>query len=245
VKRNRPSSLLGLSENLSKDKSSQIAFAEAFSAEYFSRPFGTTPKSELEFLVFRSLVAAGQIDPNGPIFSIASVLQVTPAKARSLQMQYFLRADIAETQLSRMLAEVFEKVRPTVDEKFIRFGIEQTYLRAALEAKIKEKQVYADVSGEVLRIPKEHFGEAMAALLDPTRKKEFELALKASGVEVNDAVGFFSKIQKEALDGVKGKAIGARENGGRPWNRTRHGSPRRSYSPLPHLAARRPTRWAG
>jgi len=28
--------------------------------------------------------------------------------------------------------------------------------------------------------------------------------------------------------------------GGRPWNRTRHGSPRRSYSPLPHLAARRP-----
>jgi hypothetical protein len=30
------------------------------------------------------------------------------------------------------------------------------------------------------------------------------------------------------------------ESGGRPWNRTRRGSPRRSYSPLPHLAARRP-----
>ena len=30
------------------------------------------------------------------------------------------------------------------------------------------------------------------------------------------------------------------DDGGRPWNRTRHGSPRRSYSPLPHLAARRP-----
>ena len=29
-------------------------------------------------------------------------------------------------------------------------------------------------------------------------------------------------------------------DGGRPWNRTRHESPRRSYSPLPHLAARRP-----
>lgn len=29
-------------------------------------------------------------------------------------------------------------------------------------------------------------------------------------------------------------------DGGRPWNRTRPGSPRRSYSPLPHLAARRP-----
>ena len=29
--------------------------------------------------------------------------------------------------------------------------------------------------------------------------------------------------------------------GGRPWNRTRHGFPRRSYSPLPHLAARRPS----
>ena len=30
------------------------------------------------------------------------------------------------------------------------------------------------------------------------------------------------------------------ESGGRPWNRTRRESPRRSYSPLPHLAARRP-----
>ena len=34
-------------------------------------------------------------------------------------------------------------------------------------------------------------------------------------------------------------------DGGRPWNRTRHGSPRRSYSPLPHLAARRPTPGVG
>src|SRR6056297_4345713 len=44
------------------------------------------------------------------------------------------------------------------------------------------------------------------------------------------------------LDGPKPHATSVLSwgNGGRPWNRTRHGSPRRSYSPLPHLAARRP-----
>ena len=38
---------------------------------------------------------------------------------------------------------------------------------------------------------------------------------------------------------------GERSYGGRPWNRTRRGSPRGSYSPLPHLAARRPHIWRG
>lgn len=37
-------------------------------------------------------------------------------------------------------------------------------------------------------------------------------------------------------------STGQNRNGGRPWNRTRRGSPRGSYSPLPHLAARRPPR---
>ena len=31
-----------------------------------------------------------------------------------------------------------------------------------------------------------------------------------------------------------------KQNGGRPWNRTKRASPRGSYSPLPHLAACRP-----
>lgn len=205
----KPSTLDDVATNLSSDDTVQVLFMQLFGAEYFSRPFGTLPKGELDLLVFRSLAAANQIDPNGPIFSIASALQITPAKARSLQMQYFLRANISDSDLSTMLAEIFEKTRPTVDHTYVRFGVEQTYLRAALEAKIKEHQIYADISGEVLRIPKAHFGEAMAALLASDRKIAFEKALKASGVRVNDAVGFFSKLQKEFLDDMKGKAISA------------------------------------
>ncbi len=54
------------------------------------------------------------------------------------------------------------------------------------------------------------------------------------------------KVLAAALCALRGnKSRGKRKGadgkaGGRPWNRTRHGSPRRSYSPLPHLAARRP-----
>jgi len=204
-----PPTLQALASNLSKNNDAQVAFMQVFGAEYFSRPFGTTPKSELDLLIFQALVAAKQVDPNGPIFSIASALQITPAKARSLQLQYFLRANISDSELSTMLSEVFEKTRPTVDKNDIRFGIEQTYLRAALEAKIKQRKIYADISGEVLRIPKEHFGEAMAALLSPDRKEAFETALKASGVKVHSAAGFFSQLQKEFLNGLKGKVIEA------------------------------------
>jgi hypothetical protein len=209
MNKKKPATLQALASTLSKDDKAQVKFMKVFGTEYFSRPFGTTPKSELDLLVFRALIAAEQLDPNGPIFSIASALQITPAKARSLQMQYFLRANVTDSELSTMLAEVFEKTRPTIEKNDVRFGLEQTYLRAALEAKIKEQNIYADVSGEVLRIPKEHFGEAMAALLDPERRAAFERALKDSGVKVNDAAGFFSQLQKEFLDGVKGKALGA------------------------------------
>lgn len=204
-----PKSLKCVQDLLKADNAAKIAFMNVFATEYFLRPFGTMPKSELDFLVFSGLVEAKLIDPNGAIFLIASALQITPAKARSLQMQYFLRANLSDEKLADMLAEIFKKTRPTVDQTSIRFGIEQTYLRAALDAKIKEQNIYADVSGDVLRVPKEHFGEVMASLLDPERKKMFEVALRKSGVNVSDAAGFFSGLQKEFLDNLKGKAVGA------------------------------------
>jgi hypothetical protein len=214
--KNTPKSLKSLQDLLSRDNDAKNAFMKVFAAEYFLRPFGTMPKSELDFLVFSGLAEAKLIDPNGAVFAIASALQITPAKARSLQMQYFLRANVSDEELADMLADVFKKTRPTLDQTAIRFGIEQTYLRAALDAKIKEQNIYADVSGDVLRVPKEHFGEVMASLLDPKRKKEFETALRKSGVKVSDAAGFFSGLQKEFLSDLKGKAVG--EAADKVWN---------------------------
>lgn len=204
-----PKRLADLADHLSTNDAAKVAFMNVFAAEYFSRPFGTVPKSELDFLIFRALVEAGQIDPNGAIFSIASVLQITPTKARSLQMQYYLRANVSAKQLADMLAEVFEKTRPTIDQSYVRFGIEQTYLRAALDAKIKEQKIYADISGDLLRVPKDHFGEVMASLLDQERREKFEAALRKSGIDVADAAGFFSVLQREFLDNLRGRAVGA------------------------------------
>jgi hypothetical protein len=204
-----PKSLKALSANLAMNDAAKIAFMKVFASEYFARPFGTMPKNELDFLVFSALVEANQIDPNGAIFSIASALQITPAKARSLQMQYYLRANVSDRELTSMLADVFEKTRPTIDQSSVRFGIEQTYLRAALEAKIKEQRIYADISGDLLRVPKDHFGDVMASLLDPDRKEQFEAALRKSGVNVTDAAGFFSVLQREFLDSLRGRAVGA------------------------------------
>ena len=207
--KNSPKSLKGLQDLLSKDDDAKIAFMKVFAAEYFLRPFGTMPKSELDFLVFSGLAQAKLIDPNGAIFAIASALQITPAKARSLQMQYFLRANVTEKQLADMLAEVFEKTRPTLDQSYVRFGIEQTYLRAALDAKIKERRIYADISGDLLRVPRDHFGEVMASLLDQERREKFEAAIRKSGIDVADAAGFFSKLQSEFLENLRGRAVDA------------------------------------
>ncbi len=49
--------------------------------------------------------------------------------------------------------------------------------------------------------------------------------------------GYYSALARRANDKIMGEV-----GGGGSWNRTRHGSPRRIYSPLPHLAAHPPHR---
>ena len=51
-----PKRLADLADHLSANDAAKIAFMKIFAAEYFSRPFGTMPKSELDFLIFRALV---------------------------------------------------------------------------------------------------------------------------------------------------------------------------------------------
>ena len=66
-------------------------------------------------------------------------------------------------------------------------------------------------------------------------------------------LAFADRIAYDRFEGVSTpelsfpfKALGTfagccMEDGGRPWNRTKRASPRGSYSPLPHLAACRPS----
>ena len=65
-------------------------------------------------------------------------------------------------------------------------------------------------------------------------------ALKGRALSTGDREAELHEQGHHAEPAGQSSDLKVEENGGRPWNRTRHGSPRRSYSPLPHLAARRP-----
>ena len=80
-------------------------------------------------------------------------------------------------------------------------------------------------------------------ILNPPAVPRFHLWPDWTERRANDARWMSMKLEKVNGRFIKFNFVSSLVsiNGGGPWNRTRRGSPRRSYSPLPHLAARPPS----
>jgi len=88
-------------------------------------------------------------------------------------------------------------------------------------------------------------GPALVAGSTPVYLEELDSVLRGHGSKFFSDVSKNNQFRSTSDPNSCKKAIINQlvlMNGGRPWNRTRHGSPRESYSLLPHLAARRPLR---
>src|SRR5438128_771450 len=89
---------------LSKPTIAQL-FATAFIEGYLSPAFGARSKSEVDLLVFSCLVSAKAIDPDGPIYNLVRALNITPAKARALVMNWQLRSAQMQGDLRPAIVE--------------------------------------------------------------------------------------------------------------------------------------------
>src|SRR5689334_20935252 len=80
-----------------------VKFTGPFIQAYLTPAFGARSKSEIDLLVFSSLIAAGAIDPDRPIYDLARALNITPVRARGLVMNWQLRSMPTQTDLRQAI----------------------------------------------------------------------------------------------------------------------------------------------
>lgn len=143
-------------------------FARSFIAGYLTPAFGSLSKSEIDILVFGCLVTAKAIDPDAPIYDIARLLNITPARARSLVMTWQLRSMPASSDLKPVLVEALKKTRFSKDGTMLTFGVESPLLKEEIVARLKRKGVFPDASfaKELVRLPVDAFVEFLDDILD-------------------------------------------------------------------------------
>ncbi len=165
------------------DDARAAKFARSFLRSYLVPALGVLPKTEIDLRVFSLLVGAGAIDPNGSIFTLARSLNITPSKARSLIFQYQLR-HVSEADTDKEVLKTIAGARYWKDGSNLAFGVESPLVRAAIAAKMRERGVFSDVSlsGDILKVSPEQFGEVLAVLLPAEVAKSLAKKLSKEGV---------------------------------------------------------------
>jgi hypothetical protein len=158
---------------------SATKFAVSFVEAYMSPAFGARSKSEIDLLVFTCLVEAKAIDPEAPIYHIARSLSISPARVRSLILNWQLRTTPQQGDLLPAVVGALKKTRFTKDGTMLTFGVESPLLKEEITARLKRKGVFSDASfsKELIRLPVEAFVEFLDDIVDDATKKEVRTTL--------------------------------------------------------------------
>ena len=104
-------------------------------------PWGSLAKSELEFQVFRLLVAHGRIDLTMRDTALASKLEITPARVRALRFKWDQRGK-AQLTVGQMLSEIIpHALNAQGDELIIRVDSSYVLDRIVDELRSGERPV--------------------------------------------------------------------------------------------------------
>jgi len=154
-------------------------FTGAFIAAYMSPAFGTRSKTEIDLLVFASLIEAGAIDPEAPEYDIARALNITPTRVRNLILNWQLRSTPAQGDLRGAIVEALKKTRFSNDGRLLTFGVESPLLKEEITARLKRKGVFSDASfsKELVKLPADSFVEFLDEIVDDETKKQVRLTL--------------------------------------------------------------------
>lgn len=175
------------------------AFSEAFIKGYFGRAFGALPKSEIDLLIFSSLIGSGALTADTPLYEIARALNVTPAKAKNLLFQHQLRT-VTEADLDNRIMIELTTARFGVEGRKLTFGIESPIIRSAIQARAKLKRVYTDISlsGEILAVDMAHLGAFLSAFLTASQAQRLTDRLQAENIrDADDLKKVFNRLGKE------------------------------------------------
>ncbi|WP_454851852.1 hypothetical protein [Rhizobium binxianense] len=211
---------VGTDDPISLPPAAASQFARKFLDAYLQPAFGARSKAEIDLLVFDCLVGAGIVDPFGPLYPLARLLNVTPQRARNLVFNWQLRTMPAGDGLREPLIRALQSTRFSRDGTLLTFGIESPLLKEEVTARLKAKGYFADASfsREIVRLPVEAFVEFLADLLDEETKKAFrdrlvrdrqlpEMSFKAiaTGVLARFGESMMGAISRELAQIIVGK----------------------------------------
>jgi hypothetical protein len=206
---------------LSKATAAQ-EFTASFIEGYLAPAFGARSKSEIDLLVFASLVKAKAIDPASPIYDLARNLNVTPARARALVLNWQLRSPDLQGDLRPLIVAALQRTRFSKDGTLLTFGIENPLLKEDVAARLKRKGIFPDASfaRELVRLPVEAFVEFLDDVLDEDTKKAIrgtlvkdkqlpDKSFKALAIGVLGKLGekVAGEAGKEIAGSIAGKAV--------------------------------------
>jgi hypothetical protein len=153
-------------------------FARKFLEGYLSPAFGARSKAEIDLLVFSCLIDAKVVNPEGPVYNIARGLNITPARARSLLLNWELRSSHANDMRLSIVAAL-KKTRFSSDGNLMTFGVESPLLKEEITARLRATGFFPDASfsKELVRMPVDAFVEFLDIFLDDQIKQDVKVAL--------------------------------------------------------------------
>lgn len=190
-------------------------FTAAFIATYLTPAFGARSKTEIDLLVFSSLIEAGAIDPEAPEYDIARALNIAPARVRNLILNWQLRAASLQGDLRGAIVEALKKTRFSSDGKLLTFGVESPLLKEEIIARLKRKGVFPDASfsKELVKLPVDAFVEFLDEIVDDETKKQVKATLVKDKQLPNTsfkalATGVLVNLGKKAAGEAGGAFVG-------------------------------------
>lgn len=190
-------------------------FANAFVTAYLTPAFGARSKSEINLLVFSSLIEAGVIDPEAPEYDIARALNITPTRVRTLILNWQLRSTPPQRDLHDEIVAILKRTRFSTDGKLLTFGVENPLLREDIAARLKRRGVFSDASfsKELVKLPVEAFVEFLDEIVDDATKKQVKDTLVKDKQLPNTsfkalATGLLVNLGKKAAGEAGGAFVG-------------------------------------
>jgi NAD+--asparagine ADP-ribosyltransferase len=195
-------------------------FVSTFLKNYLENGMGTMSKREIDILVMHLLTKYSDIGEKSN-YDLSIFLQLSESRIKSLRYEAKLKYPPDEKKyVEKEFLTVLARSQFDTDKKKIIFVIEDTYLRHAINGRLKAKGMFADTSfnSELVKVDvtsletiiREMYGndvgdkykEALNTLLEKEKKDEQELSFKKLK---ND----FITSAVKSLGGTLGGAAGA------------------------------------
>lgn len=154
----------------------QSAFVDEFLQEYLSRGFGSLSKREIDVLMMHLLMTYADLNSMGN-FNLSLALKLSETKIKNLRYEANLKY-LKDTSADEIIETAFVGLLMTAELKsdkqttWIMLSIEDSYLKHAIQAKIKSRGSFTDSSfnSEIVKICTDDF----AYLFDEVCKDEQE-----------------------------------------------------------------------